>query len=66
MQQRYKVNMSKNLNIRLSPEEWDKLNQYCLDTGRSKTILFKAIIQRLGNPDLEKILSKSRYSGSSD
>lgn len=58
--------MSKNLNIRLSEEEWEKLEKYCLDTGRSKTALFKAIISRLGDPNLEQILGKSRYSGNSD
>ena len=58
--------MSKNLNIRLSQEEWDKLEQYCLDTGRSKTALIKAFVDRLGSEKLEQILGKSRYSDNSN
>ncbi len=58
--------MGKNLNVRLTDEEWDRLEGYCFDTGRTKTALIKLFIQKLGTPDLEKILEKSRYSSNSD
>jgi hypothetical protein len=54
--------MNRNFNVRLSEEEWEKLEKYCSDTGRSKTALLKGLITRLGDPNLEKILGKSRYS----
>jgi predicted DNA-binding protein len=66
MHKHYVWQMSKNLNVRLTDEEWDKLEGYCLDTGRSKTALIKLVIQKLGTQELEKVLEKSRYSRRSD
>lgn len=48
----------KNLNIRISDEESEALETYCLETGRSKTKLIKLILSKLGTKKMDEALKK--------